>query len=121
MNYPSVKNLMQIKDVTRPDALKVLAILYSESVDAVTELSDAALDYVRQCYNQPPLQLVKLTAIDSILHTYGVERIPHGHGANSPAIEYCNTGDSYALTVLWCGGRYRVASWGDIVERGNYD
>lgn len=121
MNYPSIKTIQGIKDVTRADAVKIRAILHLKTVDAVTELSDSALAYVRQCCHTPPLQLVKLTAVDAILRTHGVEGIPAGHGRRSPAIDYCNAGDSYAVTVLWSGGRYRVACWGDIVERGNYE
>jgi len=34
-------------------------------------------------------------------------------------IEYCNTGESYALTLVYHSGRgrYLVASWGDLAER----
>lgn len=59
--------------------------------------------------------------IDRILNTHGVEYIPQGHNAKSPAITYCNTGDTYGTTILYVNGRYRVGCWGDIVERGNYD
>ena len=121
MNLPGVKTLTQIKDCTRKDALKIRAILACKNVDAVTELSGAALEYVRRCYNRPPLQMAKLTAVDAILHTHGVEFIPRGRGARSPSIEYCNAGDTYATTIMWTGGRYRVGCWGDIVERGNYE
>jgi hypothetical protein len=121
MNYPSVKRIMEIKDVDRAAAVKVRAILQLTTVDAVTELSGPALDYVRACYHRPPLQLVKLTAVDAILRTFGVESIPPGHNSRSPAIDYCNSGDTYAATLMWTNGRYRVGSWGDIVERGNYD
>jgi hypothetical protein len=31
-------------------------------------------------------------------------------------IKYVNHGDTYDTTLLWVGGRYRVGSWGDIVE-----
>ena len=120
-NLPSIKTLQTIKDVTLEDARKVRAILECKSVDAVTELSESADRYVRQCYNKPPLQTVKLTAADSILRTFGVEYISRGRGAKSPSIEYCNTGDTYASTLMWTRGRYIVGCWGDIVERGNYD
>lgn len=62
-----------------------------------------------------------LAAIDGFLGTHGVEYIPHGHNAKSPSIEYCNAGDAYKTTVMFVAGAYRVGSWGDIVERGNYD
>jgi hypothetical protein len=121
MNIPSIKSIMQIKDVTIEQAKQVRAVLELESIDAVTKVNNAALKYVQTCYNRPPLQMVKLTAIDTILQTYGVEGVPRGHGANSPGFDYCNTGDSYASTIIWINGRYRVANWGDIAERGNYE
>jgi hypothetical protein len=121
MNIPSIRTLMQIKDVTREDAVKVRAILKLKNVDAVTSVSDVALEYVRSCYHRPPLHMAKLTAIDAVIGTYGVEGIGRGHNLKSPSIEYCNAGDAYATTLLWVGGRYRVGDWGSIVERGNYD
>lgn len=62
-----------------------------------------------------------MRVIDEILGTHGVEYIPAGHNAKSPGINYCNTGDSYGTTVLLVRGKFRVGSWADIVERGNYD
>lgn len=55
------------------------------------------------------------------LGTFGVEYIPQGHNRRSPEIEYLNAGDTYAATLLYVNGRFRVGCWGDIVERGNYD
>lgn len=66
--------------------------------------------------------------IDRILETCGVEYVEKG-GAFSPAFSYCNTGDSYAPTILliWEDGtfaqtaRFIISSWGDWVERRHYD
>lgn len=63
----------------------------------------------------------RLERIDRVLGTCGVECIPPGHNQRSPAIYYCNTGDTYGTTVMKVGGVFRVGCWGDIVERGNYD
>ena len=62
-----------------------------------------------------------LERINAIIGGYGVEYIPRGHNARSPAIEYVNAGDPYADTVMFVSGRFIVGCWGDIVERGNYD
>ena len=121
VRVPSIKSLMEIKDVTRVDAVKVRAILKMTTCEQVTAVSDAARDYFQKCYHRPPLQLVKLYACDTILRTFGVEGIGRGHNQKSPAIDYLNTGDTYASTLLWVRGAYRVGSWGDIVERGNYE
>ena len=63
----------------------------------------------------------RLERIDLILGTHGVEHIPAGHNSRSPAIHYCNTGDTYGVTILKVNGKFRIGCWGDIVERGNYD
>lgn len=63
----------------------------------------------------------RLERIDAVLGTHGVEYIPAGHNLKSPAIYYCNTGDTYGTTVLRVNGTFRVGCWGDIVERGHYD
>lgn len=55
------------------------------------------------------------------LGTFGVENIHEGRNKKSPAIDYLNTGDSYEMTLMYIRGRFRVGSWGDIVERGNYE
>ena len=49
-----------------------------------------------------------------------MEYIRAGRGRRSPAIGYCNAGDTYAPTLLRVDGAYRVGDWGSIVERGNY-
>jgi len=117
MNYPSIKTLQTITD-TKADAKRIRVILESKHRDDITEKSDAALNYVRQCFHAPPLYLVKLYAIDEILRTHGIETIDDIPGMT---VEYCNTGDSYAATLCRIDRKgkvtYRVCSWGDIVER----
>lgn len=74
------------------------------------------------------------SAVDAIADILGVDRcelIEPGSGSRSPSIEYANAGDTYAPTVLYLDGvtsggratgrgRWAVGTWGDIVERGNY-
>lgn len=74
-------------------------------------------------YDRPKLAWQAMRAIDRILGTYGVESIPRGRNSKSPAIIYCNTGETYGTTILCTGGTYHfwVGSWGDVVERGNYE
>lgn len=99
-NYPSVKTLMQIKDVTKEDAQAIRAVMAGPKRDDNGQS--------------------RMQHIDKILNTCGVEYVPCGQGANSPPFYYCNTGDSYAATVVKMRGKFRVTSWGDIVERGGY-
>lgn len=99
--YPSVKTLMQIKDVTPEAARAVRAVMMGPKRD----------DSGRS----------RMQRIDIIIRTCGVEYQPAGRNSKSPAFYYCNAGDTYATTVLKVDGRFRVGCWGDIVERGNYE
>ena len=121
---PSIKKLSLIKDADTVLARKVL-----ECRD-YTDLAKLRLDFyefnsvdqwISKCYNPPSFHTVKMAMLDKALGTFGVEYIAKGHNVKSPAIEYCNAGDTYATTVLYVNGNYRVGCWGDIVERGNYD
>lgn len=70
----------------------------------------------------------RLEAIDKLLGTFGTEAIrgdwQNGYWCDIVAA-YCNTGDTYALTVLHVRGdnswneqgRFIVSSWGDWVEK----
>ena len=53
--------------------------------------------------------------------TFGVEYIREGKNSRPPAIDYLNAGDSYEMTVLYVKGQFRAGSWGDYVERGDYE
>lgn len=126
MNYPSLKTLQSIPGCTLETAKRIRAVLQANTREDVCAMSDKADKYNRVCYNRPPFHLVKLYAIDQLLGTYGVESfcIPEDSYSNCQQptfeVEYCNTGDTYALTVcrIKNQGRvtYRVSSWGDIAE-----
>jgi len=69
----------------------------------------------------------RMTRINTLLDCCGVEAV-RGEWQNGfwgdVVGTYCNTGDSYALTVLcvrgdssWQEPRFMVTSWGDWVER----
>ena len=116
MRLPSIKTL----DCVAPGKGKTLRKLL-ESAAAVCA-HPAAIALESACYHPPKLAHKRLAALDHEAGTYGVEYIPPGHNARSPGFEYLNTGDTYAPTIVrFDDGRYVVSSWGDIVERGNYD
>lgn len=58
-----------------------------------------------------------LRCMDKILDTCGVEYL-NSRNRDRPGIEYCNTDDPYAATVMydWESKAWRIASWGDVVE-----
>ena len=47
------------------------------------------------------------------LGTFGIEAFQTRNGT---WVEYLNTGDTYAPTIVRMNGHYRIASWGDIAE-----
>ena len=100
------EQLLEIKDVTEENADLILGIL-AGTIDPL-EVSAKARYLVNTCYNDPEDYLVKLYAIDEILCTYGVE--------SEYDIEYCNAGDTYALTVMYVNGYWKVSTLGDEFE-----
>jgi len=75
---------------------------------------------IRAALEGPGTDLDRLAAANDALGFYGVEHIEAGKNKKSPAIDYCNSGDTYKFTILLVNGSFRVGSWGDLVERGNY-
>jgi hypothetical protein len=75
----------------------------------------------RQCYHEPDPRKpeTRMHAIDQVLGTYGTEAIWSSRSCTQPAAEYCNTGDSYAATILYdyVAEQYRLCAWGDFVEK----
>jgi hypothetical protein len=128
---PSVKALSEI--TTWPKELRqVLECVKLSEIDALLDSEKpfgesstfgnfkATNQWVKSCYNPPSFHDLKMSMADELCETCGVEYIEKGSTAKSPAIEYLNAGDTYAATLLYVNGRYRVGCWGDIVERGNY-
>src|SRR5262245_24091321 len=82
---------------------------------------DMPSDRICRYYHDGQCRYSRMDRIDVVLGTHGVEYVPAGHNAKSPAFYYCNAGDTYATTIIKVRGRFRVGCWGVIVERGNYD
>lgn len=114
MNKPSAKAL----EKAFPGKGKALRLLLDSQ--AAVDNHPAVISWEKQCYHRPSPHERRMCALDAELETFGVEYTECGSGPNSPAIEYLNAGDTYATTILFVNGRYRIGCWGDIVERGNY-
>jgi hypothetical protein len=120
MNYPSIKAI-KAAFPNLPEGRAELIRGIIEGKLSPVEHSSATEQWVEQCYNRPSNHELKMSAINDLLEMFGVEYMPEGKNAKSPAFEYCNAGDTYATTVIFINGRYVIGCWGDIVERGNYD
>jgi hypothetical protein len=96
---------------------------------ALWEARDAAREYVRQHGSLKPRDALRATCgthwnafarldlIDALTLCHGVESFKSVNGFWS----YANTGDTYCETVLLSpGGRFIVASYGDILEQRSH-
>lgn len=70
----------------------------------------------------------KLTEIDKLIGTYGIEHIDYDccrsalDNCQTPkhaGFSYCNAGDTYNVTLVYDEdrGSFYVSTWGDMVER----
>lgn len=118
IRYPSVKTLREITCVRGHDdpAGRALALRIRKVLDG----RDTSCLQLQNGFHGGDGNLAKLCAIDKLLGNHGVEWISwecekHEY-ANPGGFEYSNTGDTYAWTLVLVNGRFRVTSWGDMVE-----
>lgn len=120
---PSLRTLETLTDRTTARAVRAILTADPDLIDTI--LPDVTQRWIAACYHRPSTAEIRMHAADTLLGTYGVEHVPAGRGPRSPAFDYCNTGDTYAPTLIrYADGRrrrYVVASWGDLVERGQYE
>jgi hypothetical protein len=113
---PSIKTL----EVAFPGKGKLLRQAL-EMTKAQLKQHPAGAQRWAECYHPPACYDLRLHVLDSIASTYGVEYIasPKDTFTTTLGIDYLNTGDSYALTIVRSAdtGNYRVTSWGDLVEK----
>ncbi len=75
----------------------------------------------RECHNSPKTWDLRMHALNECGGFHGIESIEtvarsNGYSADEYA-GYLNAGDSYAPTVIYWRGNYRVQSVGDFIER----
>jgi hypothetical protein len=98
--------------------------------DALQELIESSCpetaSYVSKMYSIPYRSAmwrvtVALHSMDEIVGTCGVEALGQSNDdpRYAPPYEYLNTGDTYAVTLIYCRHTNQIVlgSWGDIAER----
>lgn len=108
MNLPSVKTL---KSVFGDNAREARAILEAKREALETRPECAAR--IDECYHAPTTLDLRMTALDALAGTHGIEG---AQACTGEWVTYLNAGDTYATTVTYWRGRYRVESWGDRIE-----
>jgi hypothetical protein len=117
---PSIKTIASRLSWLSNQEVKAVRGLIDGSLDPIetSETIRAERHWVKSVYNNlSEIELI-MNAIDSIMCTHGVEAI-YNAGDLHPTAVYCNTGEAYATTVLYCykTRRFLVTSWGDYYEK----
>jgi len=108
-NLPSVRTLSEVFGDKAKQARAILEMSRRE-----LEALPAGAARVAECYNPPATSDLRLTCLDALAGTHGVESFECRDGS---LCDYLNAGDTYAATLVRFRGRYRVTCWGDIAER----
>lgn len=108
LRKPSVKTLSAVFS----DPKKARAVFEMSRAQLLETEAGASRD--KECHHAPKtydLRMHALNACDSGLH--GVESV---QSVGCQHADYLNTGDTYAPTVIYWRGKYRVQSLGDFIE-----
>lgn len=114
MLTPSIKSLQTLTQCAdKARELKRILTMRRAELEALP----AGAARVRECYHPPSTPDLRLTCLDAALGTYGVDSFRARDGS---WVDYLNTGDAYAPTIVRFRGNYRVTDWGSIAERHEY-
>jgi len=128
---PSIKTLMRLKDMTPATAKLIRRVIKADReglLQLATEIEPhkRELHWQRYNYINHNIADIRSELLDKLLGTFGVEYLFNGSEGlrgdpesmhDSPILTYCNTGDTYALTLLKYRGRWQVGDWGSIAEK----
>ncbi len=119
------KEIVQALNIEPEQVTQIKAVLRLVDFEEVKEYADTlGHDIFGQFYHNPKLEHAQLLLLDAIIGTCGIEVLnsPENDCQDSwnwtPDFEYLNTGDTYALTIMYSHSedKYFLASWGDVAE-----
>lgn len=105
---PSIATLRRVDESRAEEMRRVFCMTRAELAK-----TPAGARRIAECYNPPKTWDIRLTALNDAAGLHGVESVEHVSGDFA---SYLNTGETYAETVIYWRGRYRVQSLGDFVE-----
>ena len=111
MRSPSIKTLTELTRDT--DIAKQAKRIFRMSRDELLNLPAGAARE-KECYHPPKLWDLRMHCLDALLGTFGIEGFTTRKGEH---VEYLNAGDTYAATIVYFRGNYRVSTWGDYAEK----
>ena len=107
MRKPSIKTLSSICE--NPKAVRAVFEMTREQLRE----TEAGAARCADCYHAPKTYDIRLHVLNNVAGFHGVEAMQTGNGRYA---DYLNAGDSYAPTIIYWDGQYRVQSIGDFVE-----
>ena len=108
---------------TDPETIEIVNGILSGSIDPKNYSN--VKNWLRQCYNEPSADELKMCAINQALQGYGIEAIrtskwKNGHWCDI-LCTYVNMGDSYITTVIHHRKHgFMISSIGDVVEKNKH-
>lgn len=81
----------------------------------------AGFALIQQCFSRPTIRRLRLEVLNAILEGHGVDDVAEGGNRRSPAFDYIIMGDAYDTTILRLPSGYWISTFGDQVEKGNYE
>jgi hypothetical protein len=116
-----------IKDLkclhTEPQTIAIVNGILSGSIDP-RNYSDVK-NWIRQCFNEPRTDELKMRAINQALQGYGIESVRTSKWKNGYWCDilctYVNMGDSYIPTIIHHRKHgFIVSSIGDVIEKNKH-
>ena len=108
MKTPSVKTLSIVFDNPKL-AKNILCMSRSELLK-----TEAGKERNSECWNPPKTYDLRMHALASI--DQGLHGVESAESVNGEYMNYLHTGKTYAPTLIYWRGKYRVQSVGDFIE-----
>lgn len=108
-----IKNMMGHLSIDELSARKLLKALRCDTHEQLEALWEGYADYLQPMYNRPLLFECVMAYANELIGGHGVDGIEDDNG---DWLTYVNTGDTYSATLIHYAGRYKLSTWGDMVE-----
>ena len=115
---PSIKRLTESLNLSKEQAMLVRGLIKGEVRTIDNPQFPVTQAWIASCYSRPARIERIMSCINEVIGAHGCEAI-WGSSVTQPIAEYCNSGDTYATTILfnYQTDVFSITSLGDFVER----
>jgi hypothetical protein len=114
LKYRSIKSLVSDLHITEDQAKAIKQVRGGIPYKTWQDNYPKTYAWYRSCFHTPPVGDIKMEIFNEILNLHGVEGFTLASGET---VDYVNTGESYACTIVLMNGNFYVCDWGTIAER----